>query len=285
MSDAFYQISNLDKYYGKFQALNAVDLQLSQGKIIGLLGKNGAGKSTLMRCMLGFLSFNGQISFDGHPIKRHDMRIFENVAFIPDVSGLDDRLTVQQTIDYVRGLNPGWNQPLAEKLLAISHLPLNKKVGKLSKGMKTKLYLLVTLALDIRYLLLDEPTLGLDIVFRKEFFHTILGEFFTSEKGILISTHQVEEVEDILQEVVIIDQGRILLHEDVESLKSRYRIVSLPEERASELYQHQPKNISRTLGFVSAVLDSSLEFTDARYSRANLADIFVALVGANNEAI
>lgn len=105
MSDAFYQISNLDKYYGKFQALNAVDLQLSQGKIIGLLGKNGAGKSTLMRCMLGFLSFNGQISFDGHPIKRHDMRIFENVAFIPDVSGLDDRLTVQQTIAYVRGLN------------------------------------------------------------------------------------------------------------------------------------------------------------------------------------
>lgn len=276
-----YQMRDVSKYYGKFQALSGVDLSLGEGKIIGLLGKNGAGKSTLMRCMLGFLSFSGDISLGSRPIKHRDKWIFEEAAFIPDVSGLDDRLTVQQTVDYVKGVNTRWNDEVAQRLLSISNLPMKKKVSKLSKGMKTKLYLLITLSLDVRFLLLDEPTLGLDIVFRKEFFNNILGEFFDETKSILISTHQVEEVEDILQEIVIIDDGRILLHEDVESLKSRFRIVSLPRDREAELKSHAPKAIAHTLGFVSAVLPSDIEIDGANYGRANLADIFLAVVGGN----
>jgi len=280
-----YQIRNLNKFYGKFQALNDVSLTLPEGRIIGLLGKNGAGKSTLMRCMLGFLSHQGQILLDDEPIVHRDPRVFEHVAFIPDVSGLDDRLTVQQTIDYIRGVNPRWNEHIAAKLLQISNLPMKKRVSKLSKGMKTKLYLLITMSLDVRYLLLDEPTLGLDIAFRKEFFNTILGEFFDESKGILISTHQVEEVEDILQEVIFIDEGRILLHEDVDKLKERYRVVSLPVERSEEIMNLQPRNVSRTLGFISAVLDSGIEFEGATYGRANLADIFLAMAGGSNETV
>jgi len=276
-----YEVRNLSKYYRKFKALDDVSIQLGRGKIIGLLGKNGAGKSTLMRSMLGFLAHEGEVILDGQVLAHRDQRIFEKVAFIPDVSGLDDRLTVKQTMDYVRGVNPRWNEATAEKLFAISNLPLKKKVGKLSKGMKTKLYLLITLSLDVNYLLLDEPTLGLDIAFRKEFFNTILGEFFDEDKTILISTHQVEEVEDLLQEIIFIDNGKILMHEDVEVLKDRYRIVSLPADRAEEIMRHAPKSVSRTLGFISAVLDSSIEIEGATYARANLADIFMAVAGGS----
>ena len=283
MSETIYRIDNLTKHYGKFKALDAVNLKIGKGKIIGLLGKNGAGKSTLMRCMLGFLRHEGNVELYGGKVARRNHRIFENVAFIPDVSGLDDRLTVAQTIDYVRGVNSRWNEERAAQLFALSNLPLKKKVGKLSKGMKTKLYLLITLSLDVNMLLLDEPTLGLDIAFRKEFFNTILGEFFNEERSILISTHQVEEVEDLLQEIIIIDNGRIILHEEVEALKERYRVVSLPSDRSAEILAHSPKVTSKTLGFFSAVLDSRVEIPGAAYGRVNLADIFLSVVGGSNE--
>jgi ABC-2 type transport system ATP-binding protein len=285
MSANVYQISNLSKYYGKTKALDNVSLNLGQGRIIGLLGKNGAGKSTLMRCMLGFLAHQGEVYLNDSLIKHRDYRVFTHVAFIPDVSGLDDRLTVQQTIDYIKGVNPCWNDTTAEKLLAISNLPLKKKVAKLSKGMKTKLYLLITLSLDVSFLLLDEPTLGLDIAFRKEFFNTILGEFFDDQKTIFISTHQVEEVEDLLQEIVFIDNGRILLHEEVESLKNRYRLVSVPIDNAALIMVHEPKVVSKTLGFITAVLPSDLDIEGAQYGRPNLADIFLAVVGGSNETV
>ena len=278
-----YDIRNLSKNYGKFKALDNVNLTLPEGKIIGLLGKNGAGKSTLMRCMLGFLNHDGAVSLDGRQIKHRDHQIFEKVGFIPDVSGLDDRLTVQQTIDYIKGVNPQWNDDTAQKLFTISALPANKKVGKLSKGMKTKLYLLITLSLDVKFLLLDEPTLGLDIAFRKEFFNTILGEFFDETKTILISTHQVEEVEDLLQEIIFIDNGKILLHEEVESLKQRFRVVTVPADKSELVMVHNPKVVNKTLGFVSAILESSIEIPDAVYARPGIADIFLAIAGGSNE--
>ncbi len=285
MSANIYQINNLSKNYGKTKALENVTLSLGKGRIIGLLGKNGAGKSTLMRCMLGFLAHQGEVYLNDKLLRHRDPEVFTQVAFIPDVSGLDDRLSVQQTIDYIQGVNPCWNEVTASKLLSLSNLPLKRKVGKLSKGMKTKLYLLITLSLDVDILLLDEPTLGLDIAFRKEFFNTILGEFFDEQKTIFISTHQVEEVEDLLQEIIIIDNGKILLHEEVESLKNRYRVVNLPIELAPQLMVHEPKVISKTLGFVSAILPSNIEIEGATYNRANLADIFLAVVGGSNETV
>ncbi len=277
------QVKNLTKYYGKFKALDNVELEISSGRIIGLLGKNGAGKSTLMRCLLGFLKHKGEIEILGKTITKHQESIHENIAFIPDVNSLDDRLTVKQTMDYVSAINSSWNNEKAMELLASSDLKSNQKVATLSKGMKTKLYLLITLSLDVKILLLDEPTLGLDIVFRKEFFNTILGEFYDENKTIIISTHQVEEVEQILQDIIFIDEGKIILQQDIEELKKEYSIFTVPSDQKEKLEQHNPKVINKTLGHVSAVLNSKIEIQDAQINRPSLSDLFMEKVGGSNE--
>jgi len=282
-NESVIKVNNLTKFYGKFKALDSVELEIPKGRIIGLLGKNGAGKSTFMRCILGFLKHKGEIEIFGNSIKRHQESIHEKIAFIPDVNSLDDRLTVKQTMDYVAALNSSWNNEKAMALLASSDLKTNQKVANLSKGMKTKLYLLITLSLDVNILLLDEPTLGLDIVFRKEFFNTILGEFYDETKTIIISTHQVEEVEQILQDIIFIDEGKIILQENIEQLKSRYSIFTVPSEQQEKLTQYGPKVVSKTLGKASAVLDSNIEIPEADISRPTLSDLFLEKVGGSNE--
>jgi len=280
-----FEINHLTKFYKTFKALDDVNLTLPKGKIIGLIGKNGAGKSTLMRCILGFLHHEGEIKIEDIQVSHRNPEIFEKVAFIPDVNGLDDRLTVQQTIDYIASVNPKWNPVTANKLLQISSLPMNKKVGQLSKGMKTKLYLLVTLSLDVNILLLDEPTLGLDIAFRKEFFNTILGEFFNEDKTIIISTHQVEEIEPLLQEIIFIDEGKILLYEEVEPLKDKYNVVTVTNDQEDEFMSYNPKQVTRTLGHISGILPANIEIANAQYSRPQLSDIFLAIAGGSNETV
>jgi len=277
------KVTNLTKYYGKFKALDNVELEIPQGRIIGLLGKNGAGKSTFMRCILGFLKHKGEIEILGKTIKRHQESVHEDIAFIPDVNSLDDRLTVKQTMDYVSAINSSWNHEKAKELLASSDLNPIQKVGTLSKGMKTKLYLLITLSLDVKILLLDEPTLGLDIVFRKEFFNTILGEFYDETKTIIISTHQVEEVAQILQDIIFIDEGKIILQQNIEELKDEYSIFTVPSDQKEKLEQYNPKLINKTLGRVSAVLDSKIEIAGAEISRPSLSDLFMEKVGGSNE--
>ncbi len=277
------EVTTLSKDYGKLRALDNVSLSIPEGRIIGLLGKNGAGKSTLMRCLLGFLKFHGEIEIMGKPLSRHQESLHDHIAFIPDVSCLDDKLTVQQTVDYVAALNKTWNQEKADELLAKSDLPMKKKVSELSKGMKTKLYLLITLSLDVQILLLDEPTLGLDIVFRKEFFNTILGEFFDETKTIIISTHQVEEVEQILQDIIFIDEGKIILYEDIEQLKNRYSVFTVPAEKEDILKSHNPRLITKTLGHFSAILTSDIQIETARISKPTLSDLFLEKVGGSHE--
>lgn len=275
-------VKNVTKYYKKFKALDDVSLDIPRGRIIGLLGKNGAGKSTLMRCMLGYLKYQGDIDVLGEDIKHQKEMVHNDVAFIPDVNALDDRLTVEQTLEYVAGLNINWNQEKADALLATSDLPLKAKIAHLSKGMKTKLYLLITLALDVKILLLDEPTLGLDIVFRKEFFNTILGEFFDEDKTIIISTHQVEEVEHILQDIIFIDKGKILLQEDISKLKDRYAVVQYPSDKKEELVALNPLLITPVLGAVNGIIEIDNLQEGQEYTRPTLSDLFLAKVGGSH---
>jgi len=277
------EIRDLTKKYGNLKALDQVTLDIPRGKIIGLLGKNGAGKSTLMRCLLGFLKYEGTITTFGKNLT--ETVLHRRIAFIPDVGCLDERLTVQQTIDYVAGVNESWVADTAKRLLEKSQLPLKKRVGKLSKGMKTKLYLMLTLSLDADILLLDEPTLGLDIVFRKEFFNTILGEFYNEDKTIIISTHQVEEVEHILQEIIFIDDGKIILYEDILELKQKYKILALPMERADELKKVALGETTEFLGKISGIVPTELESPDAETAVPSLSDLFLLKVGGKNEKI
>ncbi len=271
-------INGLTKDYKQVRALEGINLKIPRGRIVGLLGKNGAGKSTLLKCLLDFLRYEGDVSFFGKSIKEWKYDLHTRVAFIPDVSGLDPRLTVQQTMDYAAGINPTWNVEKAERLFAKSDLPRNQKVKTLSKGMKTKLYLLLTLAKDVDILLLDEPTLGLDIVFRKEFYDLLLGEFFDESKTVIISTHQVAEVENILQDVVFIDKGKVKLHQAVDKLKKDWSIVEVSTDREQDLMAFNPKAISRSLGKVRGLVEGNIKLSDATIAVPSVSDIFVAVV-------
>lgn len=271
-------VSGLTKDYKQVRALENVDLQIPSGRIVGLLGKNGAGKSTLLKCLLDFLRYEGDIAFFGKSTKDWKYDLHTKVAFIPDVSGLDPRLTVQETIDYTAGMNPTWNYDKAERLFAKSELPKDQKVKTLSKGMKTKLYLMLTLAKDVDILLLDEPTLGLDIVFRQEFYDLLLGEFFDEKKTVIISTHQVAEVENILHDVIFIDHGKIKLHENMDDLKNNWSIIEVSSEMENDLKAYDPKTTTKSLGKVRGLVKGRVELPGAVRAVPSVSDIFVAMV-------
>jgi len=273
----YIEVKDLSKDYKNVKALDHVDLDIPKGKIIGLMGKNGAGKSTLLKCMLGLLRYKGSVSMLGKPLNEWKHELYGRVAFIPDVSGLDPRLTVEQTINFTAAVNESWNWDKSKRLFAQSDLPCDQKVGTLSKGMKTKLYLLLTLSKDVDVLLLDEPTLGLDIVFRKEFYDLLLGEFYDESKTVIISTHQVAEVENILQDVIFIDQGKVLLNLPVDDLKNDWKIIEVPTSREEELMKHEPKVMTKTLGHVRGLVEGKVEIEGAKFMMPNLSEIFVAL--------
>jgi ABC-2 type transport system ATP-binding protein len=278
----YITINDLSKNYKQVQALKNVDLSIPKGSIIGLLGKNGAGKSTMMKCILGLLRYEGEIAVMGKPLSEWKHELYKHVAFIPDVSGLDPRLSVEQTINYSAAVNETWNWDKAKRLFAESDLPIDQKVGTLSKGMKTKLYLLLTLSKDVDILLLDEPTLGLDIIFRKEFYDLLLGEFFDESKTVIISTHQVAEVENILDEVIFIDEGKVILHESVKTLKEKWNIYEVPQDKAEALTACHPRIMTKTLGRVRGLVEGECGIPGAEAQIPGLSDIFVALTQKKN---
>ncbi|MFA5435041.1 MAG: ABC transporter ATP-binding protein [Candidatus Neomarinimicrobiota bacterium] len=284
MTESTYiRTQGLIKDYGKLRALAGVELELKPGRIVGLLGRNGAGKSTLLKCLLGLLRYEGRVEVLGRDLRAWKQDLYARVAFIPDVSGLDPRLTVAETLAYASGVNGNWNAEKSRRLFAGSGLPEAQKVGTLSKGMKTKLYLLLTLSRDADILLLDEPTLGLDIVFRKSFYDMLLGEYFDESKLVLVSTHQVSELENILDEVIFIDGGRILLHSGVAELKERWKRVELPASREGELQGLKLRQISRGLGKVQGLTEGEVKIRDAHIGIPALSEIFVAVLNEGGQ--
>ncbi|MDP8231998.1 MAG: ABC transporter ATP-binding protein [Candidatus Zophobacter franzmannii] len=279
------EVKGVTKYYKKLCALDNVSLEIPQGRIIGLFGRNGAGKSTLMRCMLGLMHHQGDILLNGEKVKYSDTAIFEKIAFIPDVSALDKRIRVKDAIELVKTINPSWNEERFDKLFAKSNLPLKNKVSSLSKGMKTKLYLLLTLCLDVELLLLDEPTLGLDIQFRKEFFNSILGEFYNEKRTIIISTHQVEEVENILQDIIFIDEGKIILYDSIENINTIYRQITVPQTHKEAVQALKPLSMFEGLGNITAIVKGEIDLGDMLYTYTNprISDLFLAMVGGTSD--
>lgn len=273
----------LTKHYRQVDALVDVDLEIPSGKIIGLVGPNGAGKTTLLRALTGQLEYDGKVRvLDLEPYSKRN-ELMESTGVIHDVAVLPEWMRVEQLLDFMESMHPGFDRSKAMKYLKRTSIPLTQKVKNLSKGMKTQLHLSVILATDSRLLILDEPTHGLDILFRKQLYTTVLEDYFDEEKSILISTHQIEEVEHILSDVIFIKDGRILLQDSMESLTERYRQVSVASEKMEEFEKAvktltQTRVLGRSICLVQDVDEEILkEYGDVQ--APSVADIFVALMG------
>jgi len=224
------QARGLRKRFGSKVALDGIDFQVDEGRILGLIGPNGAGKSTALQALLGFVDCEGSLSVLGLDARRERARLMQNVSFVADVAVLPRWMRVSQLLDYVAGVHPGFSRSKAEAFLGVNGLPRTSKVGALSKGLVTQLHLAVALAIDAKLLVLDEPTLGLDLLVRKRFYDSLLEEYLDHRKTILISTHQVDEIQDILTDFVFLDQGRVVLASSMEELESRYvQLMVRPE--------------------------------------------------------
>jgi len=212
----------LTKRYGDTQVLRGIDLNVEPGRIVGLIGPNGAGKTTAIKAILGLTSFDGELKVLGKDPRTERNQLMEEVCFIADVAVLPRWLKVSQALDVVAGVHPRFDRRKAEEFLSKTDIRPDKRVRQLSKGMITQLHLALILAIDAKLLVLDEPTLGLDLLFRRSFYDNLLNDYFDKERTILVTTHQVEEIENILTDVIFIQHGRITLDAPMEGLGERF---------------------------------------------------------------
>jgi ABC-2 type transport system ATP-binding protein len=280
--ESLIRIQDVNKHYGSTQALKNVTLEIPPGRIVGLVGPNGAGKTTLLRAVTGGIDYQGEISILGlEPRKQRD-KLMAFTGVIHDVAVLPPWMRVREVLDYLEGVHPHFDRQQCEGFLATTAIQLRKKVKHLSKGMKTQLHLSLLLSTQTRILILDEPTHGLDILFRKRLYTSVLEDYFDGDKSILISTHQVEEVEHILSDVVFIRDGEILLYTSMDDFRERFVQVVVPADKVEEARKFEP--LSEYLLFGRKVLLFRDADRDALKSLGevqvpSVADVFVALMG------
>jgi len=220
------------KKFGSFTAVDNVSFEIERGRILGLIGPNGAGKTTLLKALLGLTDCEGQLSVMGLDPFKQRKKLMQNICFIADVAVLPRWIRVTQLLDYVEAVHPNFSRKKADELLQQTKIMANSKVKELSKGMVTQLHLSIIMSIDAKLLVLDEPTLGLDIIFRKEFYANLLNDYFDEERTILVTTHQVEEVENLLTDLMFINDGKILLDSPMEALADTYTEVAVSGDDA-----------------------------------------------------
>jgi ABC-2 type transport system ATP-binding protein len=272
----------LRKRYGPTNALDGVDLSVGQGRIVGLIGPNGAGKTTALNGILGLIPLEGELKVMGlDPWTQRD-RLMETVSFIADVAVLPRWLRVSQALDYVQGVHARFDRAKAEGFLDRTNIRRTSRVGELSKGMIAQLHLALVMAIDARLLVLDEPTLGLDILYRKQFYDTLLNDYFDHERTILVTTHQVEEIEHILTDVVFISRGRIILNSPMEALETRFTEVMVPHDNIVAARGYAPMRERQAFGRAIMLYDGVDRTHLAHLGEVrtpSIADLFVALIG------
>ena len=230
----------VSKSYGEVRAVDDVSFDIEKGKITGLIGPNGAGKTTLLKAVLGLTDCEGDLSVLGLDPFRQRKELMQNICFIADVAVLPRWIRVAQLLDFIEVVHPRFSRSQAEELLAQTKIKPNSKVRELSKGMVTQFHLSIITAIDAKLLVLDEPTLGLDIIFRKEFYGNLLNDYFDGERTILITTHQVEEIENLLTDLMFINDGRIVLDAPMDDLPERYVELLASGEEAEAARQLNP---------------------------------------------
>jgi len=271
----------LRKAYGTTVALDGVDLRVEEGRIVGLIGPNGAGKTTALNAILGLTPYQGELRVLGRDPWRERDELMLDVCFMADVAVLPRWIRVAQVLDYVAGVHPRFNRAKAEGFLARTTIGRAKKVRELSKGMVTQLHLAIVMAIDARLLVLDEPTLGLDILYRKQFYDSLLGDYFDNSRTILMTTHQVEEIQHVLTDIMIIDRGRIVFNRSMEDVETRYREVAVhPDQLAAARALHP---IHERPGIGRSVLlfdgpDRQKLAALGEVRTPSLADLFVAVM-------
>ena len=281
--NACIEARGLRKAYGATMALDGVDLRVEEGRILGLIGPNGAGKTTALHAILGLTPFEGELTVLGRDPWTERDQLMRDVCFIADVAVLPRWMRVAQLLDFVAGVHPRFDRPKAEGFLARTTIRRASKVGELSKGMVTQLHLALTMAIDARLLVLDEPTLGLDILFRKRFYDSLLNDYFDGSRTIVMATHQVEEIEHILTDVMFIDRGRIVFARSMEELESRYSEVRLHPDQASAARALQPMHEREGFGCSILLFDGVDRERLAAFGEVRtpgLADLFVAVMSA-----
>jgi len=279
---ACIEARGLRKAFGTTVALDGVDLRVEEGRILGLIGPNGAGKTTALNAILGLTPYQGELKVLGRDPWTERDRLMRDVCFIADVAILPRWLRVSQALDYVAGVHPRFDRAKAEGFLAKTNIRHASKVRELSKGMVTQLHLALIMAIDARLLVLDEPTLGLDILFRKQFYDSLLGDYFDGSRTILLTTHQVDEIQHVLTDVMFIDRGRIVFGRSMEDVESRYREVAVHPEQLAAARALKPIHERPGIGRSVLLFDGADRQQLAALGEVgtpSLADLFVAVMG------
>jgi ABC-2 type transport system ATP-binding protein len=286
MSEILVKASNLSKRYGAKVALAPTTLEIPAGRIVGVIGANGAGKSTLLNCMLGMSEYDGDLSVLGlNPMVRR-AELMKDVCFIADVATLPKWARVNEVLDWVAGIHPKFDRGKAADRIEKASIPLNGKIRTLSKGMTVQVHLAIALAIDARLLVLDEPTLGLDIVNRRAFYDAIIEEFFDESRSVIITTHHVDEVEPMLSHAIFIREGRVTLDASMEDIQRRFFAVDATEEARPAAEALGPIYKRSLLGRTTYVFDTAEPERLASLGelrRVGLSDLFVALAQPEGE--
>jgi len=272
----------LRKTFGSTVALDGVDLRVEEGRIVGLIGPNGAGKTTALNAMLGLIPYEGELRVLGRDPWSAREQLMCDVAFIADVAVLPRWIRVTQALDYVGGVHPRFDRAKAEALLAKTDIRPTSKVRELSKGMVTQLHLALVMAIDAKLLILDEPTLGLDILYRKQFYDSLLNDYFDGSRTILVTTHQVDEIQDVLTDFAFLKRGRIVFESSMEQFESRYRELMVNPDRADAARALQPMHERQLFGRSVFLFDGAERQQLAALGEVrtpSIADLFVAVVG------
>jgi ABC-2 type transport system ATP-binding protein len=277
----------LRKAYGSTVALAGIDLTVETGRILGLIGPNGAGKTTALNAILGLIPYEGKLTVLGRDPWRERDALMRDVCFIADVAVLPRWMRVSQAIDYVAGVHPRFDRAKAEALLAKTTIKRTSRVRELSKGMVTQLHLALVMAIDAKLLVLDEPTLGLDILYRKSFYDSLLNDYFDHTRTIVVTTHQVEEVQHILTDLMFVSRGRIVLDTSMEAFEQRYAEVMVLPERADAARALKPIHERQVFGrslFLFDSVDRGQLAALGEVRTPSIADLFVAVIGADQAA-
>ncbi len=279
---ACIEARGLRKCFGRTVALDGVDLRVEEGRILGLIGPNGAGKTTALNAILGLTPYEGELRVLGGDPWNDREKLMRDVCFIADVAVLPRWMRVSQALGYVAGVHPRFDRGKAESFLAKTAIKHTSRVRELSKGMVTQLHLALVMAIDARLLVLDEPTLGLDILYRKQFYDALLNDYFDRTRTIVVTTHQVEEVQHVLTDLVFIDQGRIVLACSMEEFETRFvEMAARPEEVAAArelLPIHERQALGRSI-FLFDHVDRQQLAKLGEVRTPGIADLFVAVMG------